>query len=104
MSNKENAPTQIPMQAVSPDQLPREKALSYDEVATIVGSLYLDSHHQISVMNEQFQAVADEYEKQMYDMQAQIEQRDKRISDLSQRISALEKELEVRDAQSGSTT
>ena len=65
-------PSSIPVDMVSPDQLPKEKGLSYDEISRVVGSLYLDSHHRISIMQEQFSAVTGEYEAKIREMNAQI--------------------------------
>ena len=44
---------QVPVDSVNVDQLPKESALTYDEMCVIVGSLYIDNHHQIKIIKEQ---------------------------------------------------
>jgi len=57
VNGEELQPGQIPVDAVDPDQLPRERGLSYDEIARIVGSLYLDSHIRIRTVETQLGSV-----------------------------------------------
>ena len=90
------APTQLPIQAVDADQLPREGGLSYDEVATIVGSLYLDSHHAMKVREEQFQAMSDEYEATSLRAQAAYNGKQEEVNRLVTEVGALRRELEIR--------
>jgi hypothetical protein len=84
MSEKQS----IPIQAVDADQLPREHGISYDEVAYIIGSLYLDSHHRVKVLEEQFSAVSEEYKQQLSYSQASE-------SELKKQVISLRRELEI---------
>lgn len=90
-----NSTTAIPMQAVSPDQLPHEKGLTYDEVCRVIGSLYLDSHHQMQVREDQFQAMAEEYEKRVLQAQAEREGHKREVDNLVKEVSRLRRELEI---------
>jgi t-SNARE complex subunit (syntaxin) len=47
---------QIPVEMKDVDQLPQEKAWKLDDICKMVGRLYLESHHQTEIMNEQFQS------------------------------------------------
>lgn len=85
----------IPMQAVDTDQLPRERGLKYDEVATIVGSLYLDSHHMLKVREDQFQAMAEEYERQVLQAQAEVAGKQREVESLVKEVAQLRRELEL---------
>lgn len=98
-----DGPTSIPVQAVDADQLPREKGLTYEEVSSIIGALYLDSHHQMKVNEEQFSAVVDEYEKRLMQMQAQIQVAREELERSRQEVSALRRELEKRDGRQHDT-
>ena len=60
---------QVPVDAVDADQLPRERGLKYDDIARIIGSLYLDSHHRIQVIEEQFQAVVSDLQNKIEQLQ-----------------------------------
>ncbi len=99
--------TAIPVQAVDADQLPREKGWTYEEMSSIVGSLYLDSHHQIKVREEQFSAVISEYEKRILQIQAQLQVKQEEVDGLLKSEAALKRELETRNGnqkQSGDRT
>ncbi len=89
--------TAIPVQAVDADQLPREKGWTYEEMASIVGSLYLDSTHQLKVREEQFSAVISEYDKRIMQMQAMTQTQQEEIDGLRKQIATLSSELEVRN-------
>ena len=65
--------TAVPVSTVDADQLPREKGWTYEEMSSIVGSLYLDSAHQIKVREEQFNALIEEYDKRIMQLQAEIQ-------------------------------
>jgi len=90
------APNQLPIQAVDADQLPREGGLSYDEVVSIIGSLYLDSHHSMKVREEQFQAMADEYEATNLRAQAAYNGKQEEVNRLVTEVGTLRRELEIR--------
>lgn len=94
-----DAPTSVPVQAVDADQLPREKGLTYEEVTSIIGSLYLDSHHQMKVREEQFAAVIEEYDKRIMQMQAQAQIVDEELTARKKEVYQLKRELETRDGQ-----
>lgn len=64
--------TQIPFQSVDADELPKQKGLTYSEVARIVGSLYLDTQMNLSALNEQHQSVSSEYHNQLEEAQSVI--------------------------------
>jgi len=87
-------PTSIPIQAVDADQLPREKGWSYDEIARIVGSLYLDSHHRLSLAEEQFAAVSDEYQRKVLQTEAALQAKQEEVDRLMKEIGQLKRELE----------
>ncbi len=52
---------EIPISAISPDQLPAETPLKYDAICRIIGSLYLDSIHRISTLEEHFKSIIASY-------------------------------------------
>jgi len=93
-----NAPhtAQLPIQAVDTDQLPREGGLSYDEVTSIIGSLYLDSHHAMKVREEQFQAILNEHEAVGMRLQAELQGKQEEVNRLVSEVTALRRELEIR--------
>ena len=99
----DGSPTSIPVQAVDADQLPREKGLTYEEVSSIVGSLYLDSHHQLKVREEQFSAIVDEYDKTILQTQAQVKTIQQELETSQKEVSQLRRELEKRDGRRPST-
>ncbi len=86
----------IPLQAANAEQLPREKGWTYDEIARIVGSLYLDSHHSIQVREEQFQAVVAEYQKKLTDLNTQVSGLEETVRNLTTENNGLRHELDVR--------
>jgi hypothetical protein len=58
MDNKnQSTSTQVPVQVVDPDQLPKEKNWTYQEMCRIVGNLYLEAHKRSSLMEEQFNSI-----------------------------------------------
>lgn len=89
-------PTAIPVQAVDADQLPREKGFTYEEMTSIIGSLYLDSAHRTKVQEEQFNAVMEEYDKRMMQMQAELQLRQEEVDGLRKQMATLTRELEAR--------
>ena len=91
--------TAIPVQAVDADQLPREKGWTYEEMSQIVGSLYLDSAHRMKVQEEQFDAIIEEYDKRIMQMQAEIQLQQENGDSLLKQVSALNRELETRNGQ-----
>jgi hypothetical protein len=93
-----NAPqtAQLPIQAVDADQLPREGGLSYDEVTSIIGSLYLDSHHAMKVREEQFQAILNEHEAVSMRLRAELQGKQEEVNRLVSEVTALRRELEIR--------
>lgn len=86
--------TSIPMEVVDADQLPREKGWTYDEFAMVVGSLYLDSHHRASVVEEQFNAVSEDYQKQILQLQAVVKSKQEEAERYLREASQLRRELE----------
>lgn len=95
------ATTSIPIQSASPDELPREKGWSYDELASIVGSLYLDSHHGMKVREDQFNAMIEEYDKNMLRVQAELKGKLNENENLIQQVATLRRELEKRSHANG---
>ena len=94
---EQGRPTPIPVSAVDADQLPREKAWTYDEFCRIVGSLYLDSHKHTKAMEEQFQAISNEYQRQIMQLQAALVVEQESVARLKADVSLLKRELETRD-------
>ncbi len=90
-------PTAIPVQAVDADQLPREKGWTYDEMTSIVGSLYLDSAHRMKVQEEQFNAIIEEYDKRTMQLQAEVQLQKENGDSLLKQVAKLNRELEVRN-------
>ena len=95
--HQQGSPSSIPLDAMSADQLPREKGIQYDEVARIVGSLYLDSHMHVSKLEDQFQAVSEEYQTKVLQLQAQVGAASQEIDRLNKRVATLNRELEARN-------
>jgi len=103
-SSEHNADTTaIPVQAVDADQLPREKGWTYEEMSSIVGSLYLDSAHQLKVREEQFNAVIEEYDKRIMQLQAELQLRREEMENLRKQVGNLTRELETRNGDQSST-
>jgi hypothetical protein len=94
LEHKANS-TAIPVQAVDADQLPREKGWTYEEMTSIVGSLYLDSAHRMKVQEEQFNAIAEEYEKRVMQMHAEIQLQQEEVDGLRKQVASLTRELEA---------
>jgi hypothetical protein len=65
---QEQQPTQVPIEMMDADQLPRETPLKYEEVCFVVGSLYLDSHLRMKLMKEQMDGFRDVMSKRMQDL------------------------------------
>ena len=60
---------EIPIASTSVDQLPAELPLKYDDICNIVGHLYLDSYHRISVLEDQFKSIIKTYVEQNQQLQ-----------------------------------
>jgi predicted RNase H-like nuclease (RuvC/YqgF family) len=86
----------IPVQSVDADQMPRERGWSYDEIATIVGSLYLDSHHSMRTREEQFRAVSEEYQREILRLQNDADGMRKQIDTLNKELGTVRRELDGR--------
>jgi len=71
---------EIPVQAVSPDQLPAEKPIKWDDICRIVGNLYLDSYQRVSAIEDHARGIMAQYAD--------------RINDLTQENGQLKKALE----------
>jgi len=99
-----DSPGAIPVQAVDADQLPREKGWTYEEFASIVGSLYLDTHHAMKVREEQFQAVSEEYQRHVMRLQAEIQGKQSENEHLTKQVATLRRELELRNARHPTTS
>ena len=95
--------TAIPVQAVDADQLPREGGWTYEEMSSIVGSLYLDSAHQMKVREEQFSAVIEEYDKRILQLQAELQLRQEEVENLRKQVGNLTRELETRNGDKSQT-
>ncbi len=52
---------EIPITAISPDQLPAETPIKWDEICKIVGNLYLESYRRVSTMESHFQSIVSQY-------------------------------------------
>lgn len=61
-------PGRVPIDMVDADQLPRETALKYEEIAFLVGSLYINSHHEMNTLKEQFSAIKQQLEQRLRDL------------------------------------
>lgn len=68
-------------------QLPQERPITYDEICRIIGSLYLDSHRRISILEEQLNSIKKDA--------------DERIKLLIQENANLKKELDKRNGVGG---
>jgi hypothetical protein len=90
--------TAIPVQTVDADQLPREKGFTYEEMTSIIGSLYLDSAHRAKVQDEQFSAVIEEYDKRIMQLKAELQIQQESGDSLSKQVATLNRELELRNA------
>lgn len=90
-------PTVIPVQAVDVDQLPREKGWTYDEMASVVGSLYLDSSHQMKIHEEQFSAIIEEYDKRIIQLKAEVQLQQENGESLRKQLDIVNRELEARN-------
>lgn len=55
---------QIPISTMTPDQLPAETPIKWDDVCKIVGSLYLDSYHRVSTLESHFRSILEQLEQQ----------------------------------------
>lgn len=58
----------VPIDMVDADQLPRETALKYEELCMLVGSLYIDSNHRISTIQEQAKAIHTQLQEQIIEL------------------------------------
>jgi cell shape-determining protein MreC len=96
--------TQINMDSVSADKLPVESGWSYDEIAKIIGSLYLDSHHRISTIEQQFASISKDYQHQLTQANNDVKNMRLDIDKLTSENSQLKRELEIHNDESGSTT
>jgi len=72
--NASSTSTQIPVPLVDPEQLPREKSWNYADIAGIVGNLYLESRKRVAMMEEQFHAVAQEYQRKVNELERALAQ------------------------------
>lgn len=97
-------PTQVPVESVDADQLPRERAWTYEEIATLVGGLYLDSHQRSLVMQEQFGAMRQEYEATIMRLQAENERLEEDNKQVRKQLGQLQRELEARSRGEQRTT
>lgn len=97
MQQAATGPTQVPVEAVDADQLPKERAWTYEEIAAIVGSLYLDSHQRHAIMQEQFKAVAQDYEATVVRLQRENQQLTEDNQELRGQVSRMTNELEARN-------
>jgi hypothetical protein len=73
-SNANSMSTQVPIPLVDPEQMPREKAWSYADIAGIVGNLYLESRKRVSIMEEQFHAIMKEYQRKINELEGSLAQ------------------------------
>ena len=75
--------TRIPIEMIDIGQLPQERSITYDEICRIIGSLYLDSHRRMSILEEQLLIIKKDA--------------DSRLKDLLQENTNLKKELDKRN-------
>ena len=68
--------------AVGADQLPKNTAWQWDEIAKMVGSLYLESQNQVKTIKEQAEALIHERQQEIQRLHAIIQQLEKENSDL----------------------
>lgn len=94
-------PNAIPVETIDIDKLPTEQGFTYDEIAKIVGSLYLDSHHRFNTMENQFRAIVAEHRQQAEYIRdtvtAQNQELQKEIDRLNAENLRLKQELERRN-------
>lgn len=83
---------QIPTEVKEADNLPKEHALSYNEIALVVGSLYLDSHHKISSMNKDFDSIIGETRNLLEQKTMQLQTKNSQVQSLENKIQNLENE------------
>ncbi len=69
------------MDAISPEQLQAEKPINYDEICRIVGSLYLDSYHRVSAIEEHAKSIIQEYANRIEDLTLENGQLRKSLED-----------------------
>lgn len=81
-----NEKTSIPLESADADNLPREKAFTYNEIALVVGNLYLESQHRSNILNEQFQAVSEEYQKQLMEAKQENQRLNRRVNELEDEL------------------
>lgn len=93
----DSMPTQIPVDTMGADRLPPARAWNYKDIAAVVGNLYLETHKQTSLMEEQFGAIVKEY-------QQRISQHEQENSALKVEITRLRRELERRNEVGASTS
>lgn len=91
---KENDMAQVPMESMELDKLPSETGWKFEEIARIVGSLYLESSHQVNTMKEHVEALLKQYKEQSA---AAFKQQEEQIRQLEAENLNLKRELESRD-------
>jgi len=87
----EKTTSQVPIDMVTPNELPRESPIKFDEVCRIIGELYFRVHHQESTQAEQFKAVVGQLQERI---QGYIEENNRLKAELSRH----EREAESRSA------
>jgi hypothetical protein len=64
---------EVPIPAVDIDQLPLSRGLKYDEVARIVGHLYIECQRVLSIEKEQSAAIIADLKKENAGLKKQLE-------------------------------
>jgi len=49
----------LPIDQINIDELPEEESLDYAEISRLVGSLYIDYHHKINMIQKRAKAIID---------------------------------------------
>jgi len=63
---------QVPIDAVSPDELPRETPIKYEDTCRIIGDLYFRLNHNESTQAEQFKAVVGQLQGRIQEYVSEI--------------------------------
>jgi peptidoglycan hydrolase CwlO-like protein len=88
-----NGKQPLPIDSINVDQMPQEKGWSFDEISRVVGSLVLDSHHRINIMEEQFSSISDGYKSVIVSKDIEINNKKKEIESLETEIASLKNEI-----------
>jgi len=65
MENQDRVTHKVPIDMVSPEDLPRETPIKYEDTCRIIGDLYFRLNHNESTQSEQFQAVVGQLQERI---------------------------------------